>query len=184
MAFPGDHVSNRAPLSIARPSCLRAARPIVFLALMLCSAFPARAGQPQRVAPAFSLATRGGSVVSDSLRGRVVVLDFWASWCGPCRKSFPWLASLQDRNRDRGLVVVGVNLDKDRALADEFLRSFEVPFTIAFDPAGKSAVAFGVKGMPSTYLIGRDGALLESHTGYSPDKAAAFERRIEEALAR
>lgn len=170
--------------SFVRASCIHDARSGFLLALlMLVFASHARAAPAPRVAPAFSLATRGGSVVSDSLRGRVVVLDFWASWCVPCRKSIPWLASLQGRYRERGLVVVGVNLDKDRALADEFLRSYEVPFTIAFDPAGKSAAAYGVKGMPSTYLIARDGTLLESHTGYTPDKAAAFERRIEEAMA-
>lgn len=135
-------------------------------------------------APAFSLPTRAGKVESDSLRGKVVVVDFWASWCGPCRKSFPWLAGLQKKYGERGLVVVGVNLDKDRQLADAFLRGFEVPFTIAYDPAGGTARAYAVKGMPTTCLVARDGTLLESHVGFTTDKAAAFERLVEEALAK
>ena len=151
---------------------------------LLTLAPPAHGGDAPRPAPSFSLPTRDGVAVSDSLRGRVVVVDFWASWCGPCRKSFPWLAGLQKKYGERGLTVIGINVDKDRQLADGFLRAFEVPFTVAYDPAGKAAAAYAVKGMPSTYLVSRDGTLLESHVGYTEEKAAAFERRIEEALAR
>ncbi|MFN8588615.1 MAG: TlpA disulfide reductase family protein [Candidatus Eisenbacteria bacterium] len=180
---------------MSRPASFRRSVPLQFpsrsflsLALVLVSLLPGPAGPVHaatapRTAPAFTLPTRTATVESDSLRGRVVVVDFWASWCGPCRKSFPWLAGLQKKYADRGLVVVGVNLDKDRQLAEGFLRDFDVPFTIAFDPAGRSAAAYAVKGMPTTCLVGRDGTLLDSHVGFTADKAAAFERLIEEALA-
>ncbi len=136
------------------------------------------------VAPSFRLPGRGSEVVSDSLRGRVVLVDFWASWCVPCRKSFPWLAAMQEKHGGRGLSVVGINLDKSRGAADAFLAQVPGPFAIAFDPAGKVASAYRVKGMPSTFLVGRDGRLVYAHVGFDPAKTAEFEQRIEEELAR
>jgi len=135
-------------------------------------------------APSFQLPTRGGTVSLDSLRGRVVVVDFWASWCGPCRHSFPWLASLHERYRAKGLTIVAINLDKKRADADRFLAELPAPFSVAFDPAGKTAEAYRVKGMPSTYVVSLDGKLLYSHVGFDAVKSAEIERIIQEALPR
>lgn len=141
------------------------------------------AGSPA-AAPPFRLPGRGAEVVSDSLRGRVVLVDFWASWCVPCRKSFPWLGAMQEKYGPQGLTVVGVNLDKTRSAADAFLAQVPAPFTLAFDPAGKTAAAWGVKGMPSTFLVGRDGTIVHAHVGFDPAKTGPFETMIEEALAR
>ncbi|MBI5169284.1 MAG: redoxin family protein [Candidatus Eisenbacteria bacterium] len=140
--------------------------------------------EPAALAPSFRLPGRGAEVVSDSLRGRVVLVDFWASWCVPCRKSFPWLAALQEKHANAGLSVVGVNVDKSRGAADAFLAQVPAPFAIAFDPAGKVASAYRVKGMPSTFLVGRDGRVVYAHVGFDPAKTAEFEKRIEEELAR
>lgn len=133
-------------------------------------------------APAFSLPTRGQPVVLDSLRGKVVLLDFWASWCVPCRKSFPWMNGLNERYGKRGLVIVAVNLDKTRDPALTFLESVPASFTVAFDPDGKLAEAYHVKGMPTSYLISTDGKVLESHIGFDARKTSEIEARIQEAL--
>jgi cytochrome c biogenesis protein CcmG, thiol:disulfide interchange protein DsbE len=165
------------------------ARVVVAFALALCAAGVApasRAAAPAAVrAPGFHLPQRaGGEVVLDSLRGQVVVLDFWASWCGPCRSSFPWLADLQKRHADRGVKVVAVNLDKTRALADDFLAHFPAPFTVAFDPAGRTAAEYHVEAMPTTFLIDRDGTILVRHVGFDARRNQALETRIQEVCSR
>jgi cytochrome c biogenesis protein CcmG/thiol:disulfide interchange protein DsbE len=151
----------------------------------LTLALPALAEPPSKGAPVpaprFDLPTRTGSVSSESLRGKVVYVDFWASWCEPCRKSFPWLASLQTRYAPKGLAVIAVNLDKKRDAADAFLAKYPAPFTVAFDPAGKTAGAFKVAAMPSSYLIGPDGNILFTHAGFDPKETAMIEARIQEA---
>ena len=154
------------------------------LPLLVTLVTHAHAGSAPAVAPSFRLPGRGAEVVSDSLRGRVVLVDFWASWCVPCRKSFPWLAAMQEKYGPQGLTVVGVNLDKTRPAADAFLAQVPAPFTLAFDPAGKTAAAWGVKGMPSTFLVARDGTIVHAHVGFDPAKTEPFEKMIEEALAR
>ena len=92
--------------------------------------------------------------------------------------------SLAERNRARGLEIVAINLDKDRALADGFLAEHPAAFAVAFDPKGATAEAYRVTVMPSSFVIGRDGALLLRHTGFDPRRTREVEARIEEALAR
>lgn len=150
---------------------------LLFAPQLVLAAVPA-----PRIAPAFELPGRKGNVSLQSFRGRVVYLDFWASWCGPCRASFPWMAGLAKSHASDSLVVIAVNLDKERALADAFLVEHPAPFTIAFDPAGKAAEAFQVGVMPTSFLIGRDGTILWRHAGFDPRKAADLERRVTEAL--
>lgn len=133
-------------------------------------------------APAFSLPTTHGTVALDSLRGHVALVDFWASWCEPCRHSFPWMADVQKRYADKGLRIVAIDLDKDRDAADAFLARFDVPFTVAFDPSGKAAQAFKVKGMPSTYLIDAGGHVVLDHIGFDAKRAATLEAAIRQAV--
>jgi len=135
-------------------------------------------------APAFSLPGRTGTVSLDSLRGRVVYVDFWASWCDPCRRSFPWLNTLRERYAGRGLTIVAINLDKDRRAADAFLEKFPASFLVAYDPAGKTAEAYRVSAMPSSFLIGPTGTLLASHAGFDPRKTGEIEALIQEACPR
>jgi thiol-disulfide isomerase/thioredoxin len=160
--------------------------PTVLLFLLLVVPAFARpvAPSPPRPAPAFSLPGTTGTVALDSLRGRVVYLDFWASWCGPCRASFPWMATMQQRYAANGFTVVAVNLDKERRAAETFLARHPAGFPVAFDPAGRTAEAYGVSAMPMSFLIGRDGAILSTHAGFAPGKAGELEARIREACAR
>lgn len=139
----------------------------------------------RKTAPSFTLPTRSGTpVCSDSLRGKVVLVDFWASWCGPCRKSFPWLKTMHDRYSGKAFRIVAVNLDKDRHLANSFLEKYSAPFTVAFDPSGNSAKAFGVWGMPSGFVVGPTGTILYSYVGFNPKESGRIEAKIEEALPR
>jgi cytochrome c biogenesis protein CcmG, thiol:disulfide interchange protein DsbE len=134
--------------------------------------------------PSFSLPTRDGTVESDSLRGRVVLVDFWASWCVPCKESFPWLHEMHDRYAAKGLRIVAVNLDKQRNKSDAFLEANPVPFTIAYDPFGKTAEAFRVKAMPTSFLVDRAGKLVYTHAGFDRKDAAGFEERIQRECTR
>jgi cytochrome c biogenesis protein CcmG/thiol:disulfide interchange protein DsbE len=133
-------------------------------------------------APAFSLPTDSGTVSSKSLQGKVVLVDFWASWCGPCQMSFPWLASMQERYADQGLRIVAINLDKDHAAAENFLDKHPAPFAVAFDPLAGTAKAYHVSGMPTTVLIGPDGGVLYSHVGFDAKRAMALEEQIRKAV--
>jgi len=134
-------------------------------------------------APDFSVSSATGQITLNQLRGNVVYLDFWASWCVPCRKSFPWLNEMQRRYGKAGLKVIAINLDEDRQLADKFLATYPAKFTVAYDPKGKSASAYGLKGMPSSYLIDRKGQLLSSHIGFRSDDKAELEQKIRQALS-
>ena len=155
------------------------------LPLLVLSAFagPSLAAQrAPRQAPSFTLRTLTSTVSLDSLRGKVVLVDFWASWCGPCHHSFPWMAEMHKKYAEQGLVIVAINLDKTQEAAASFLAELPAPFTIAYDPSGKTATAYQVQGMPTTVLVSRDGRILTTHIGFEPAKAAAFETLIQEAL--
>ena len=118
------------------------------------------------------------------VEGRVVWVDFWASWCVPCRRSFPWLNSMQRKHGPAGLQIIAVNLDKDRALADGFLAEVPAEFALRFDPTAALAKEFGVQTMPSSFLIDADGNVLARHFGFRAADTAAYEQAIETALNR
>lgn len=160
--------------------CLSALlKAVVPLALILAPAI-ARP-DPSRPAPPFTLPTSQGSVTLESLRGRVVLVDFWASWCVPCRSSFAWMKSMHETYGPRGLSIVAIDLDKDRHAADRFLAQATPPFTIAFDPAGRTAAAYRVKAMPTSFLVGPTGTIVHTHSGFDAHKARSLEKLIQEA---
>jgi thiol-disulfide isomerase/thioredoxin len=115
--------------------------------------------------------------------GRVVYLDFWASWCVPCRHSFPWLQAMQASYERQGLAVLAINLDQDRADAERFLRQYHAGFEVRFDPQGQFAEYYRVAGMPTSVIIDRHGALRYTHVGFRPADAAAYEQQLRELLA-
>lgn len=110
-------------------------------------------------------------------RGKVVLVDFWASWCTPCRKSFPWLNEMQRKYGERGLVVIGVNVDSARSDAEAFLREVPSEFQVIYDPTGALATRYQVPGMPSSFLFGPDGKLVSNHIGFK--QSARDEREAE-----
>ncbi len=134
--------------------------------------------------PNLSLQTKQGGLHLNELRGQVVYLDFWASWCVPCRKSFPWMNDMHQRYSKDGLKIVAINLDKEVNLAKQFLTEYPANFTVAYDPEGLSAEKFKVQAMPSSYLIDRQGKLHSTHLGFKEKDTAAMEAAIKSLLAK
>jgi thiol-disulfide isomerase/thioredoxin len=152
---------------------------VLALALGTADATALDKGAP---APQFELAGREGRVQLAAFQGKVVYVDFWASWCGPCRQSFPWMNEMQARYGARGLQVLGVNLDAKADDARRFLDENPAHFPVAFDPAGATPRAYGIKGMPSSVLVGADGRVLFEHAGFKEADRAELEKRIQNAL--
>jgi len=153
------------------------------LVLAFCAPFASAVGVGEG-APAFSLATsRGDTVTLDKLRGQVVYVDFWASWCGPCKRSFPWMNELTQRYGDKGFTIVAVNVDKKREDAERFLAQLPAQFTVVYDAAGTTPAAYAAKAMPSSYLIDRSGKIVMVEQGFRDEQKAAVETRIRDLLA-
>jgi|WetSurMetagenome_2_1015567.scaffolds.fasta_scaffold192437_2 cytochrome c biogenesis protein CcmG, thiol:disulfide interchange protein DsbE len=130
----------------------------------------------------FSLPGKQGQVKLSDTAGSVVYLDFWASWCGPCRQSFPWMNQMQAKYSAKGFKVVAVNLDAKNDDAMKFLAQNPANFTVAFDSKGQTPKVFGVKGMPTSFLIDKSGKILAVHLGFKPADKEEMENRIQKAL--
>lgn len=115
-------------------------------------------------------------------RGKVVLVDFWASWCVPCRRSFPWMNEMQEKYADSGLVIVAVNMDAEAEEATAFLREYPANFRIINDPNGEIARDYDVIAMPSSYVVGRDGQIVTKHLGFKVKDQEEYESILVEAL--
>lgn len=114
-------------------------------------------------------------------RGKVVLVDFWASWCEPCRHSFPWLNEMQEKYGDR-LVIIGVNVDRERADANKFLAQVPAHFQLIYDPAGELASKYELLGMPSSYVFDTSGKLVDTHIGFRKGQRAEREAQLRNLL--
>jgi len=166
---------NRNPLV----ATLRVAA-LCLVTLSAPCAWSLEAGAP---APELNLPGLKEGVNLAGLKGKVVYVDFWASWCGPCKQSFPFMNELQSKYGPQGFEIVAVNLDARRDDADRFLVDTPARFTVAFDAKGESAKRFEVKGMPSSYLIGRDGKVVALHKGFKEEDRKSLDSGIAQALA-
>jgi peroxiredoxin len=142
----------------------------------IAASAPAAKSPPR--APEFRLSATHGVAALDSLRGKVVLLDFWASWCAPCARSFPWMNALHDSLSDQGFEIVAISLDKDREDANAFLAQHAPHFIVAFDPEGETAEAYHVAAMPTSFVIDRSGAIVLTHAGFDPKKTAEVESMV------
>ena len=116
-------------------------------------------------------------------RGQVVVVDFWASWCKPCRESIPWLNQLRTRYGNQGLVIIGVNVDAERADAERFLRQVPIEFQVLYDSQGSIARQFDLQAMPSTFVFDRAGKLVRTHLGFREDHRREHEAELAQLLS-
>ena len=152
------------------------------LVALSCStpAFSVELGQP---APDFERVDgKDQSIKLSSYLGKVVYLDFWASWCVPCRETFPWMNQLQAKFGKDGFEVVAVNIDTKKVDAEKFLAQFPAGFTVLFDPKRAVAKTYELKGLPTTFLIDRAGNLISTHVGFQKERAGEIEAHIAKAL--
>ncbi len=115
-------------------------------------------------------------------QGKVVYLDFWASWCKPCQKSFPWMNNLMAKYPAENFTVITVNLDAESEAMHQFLGKVKADFDIYHDPSGQIAEQFKIEGMPTSYLINASGKVVKKHIGFYTKHIDKYEREIEELL--
>ena len=113
-----------------------------------------------------------------SLKGQVIYLDFWASWCKPCRNSFPWMNQMQQKYAEQGLQIIAINLDTEEALAKAFLDKVPAKIPVIYDPEGKIASDYQLLGMPSSYLIDKQGNIRFSHKGFFTRNESLYEQEL------
>lgn len=145
------------------------------------TAWPLTEGEaaPSCIAPTLDT---GKALDLADFKGQVVYLDFWASWCGPCRESFPFMNELQRELGGKGLRIVAVSVDKSATDARRFLSRYPAQFTTVLDSSGTCPAAYRIQAMPSSYLIGRDGRVLRMLVGFHDSDKADIRRQLLEAL--
>jgi len=153
-----------------------------WLALIFVSLWFSGLLQAADTAGDFTVAGRQTDIHLRDYRGRVLLLDFWASWCGPCRQSFPWMQKMHTTYGEQGLKILAINVDADRALADKFLDMHFASFDIGFDPGGRIAEKWNLPGMPTSFLIDANGQILQRHVGFREKNKSEYENQIRNAL--
>ncbi|MCE9680241.1 TlpA family protein disulfide reductase [Shewanella sp. AS1] len=125
---------------------------------------------------------QGNKVTLEEFKGKVVYVDFWASWCGPCRKSFPWMNAMHAKYAQQGLAIVAINLDNDTSLAKQFLEKLPADFAIRYDPEGQASEAFNLLGMPSSFIFNKQGELVQTHVGFFTEDSDRYEQELRALL--
>ena len=162
---------------------MRLIMPLLVVALGVLAALPVLALDTGARAPEIGLADANGDVIRIAeLRGKVVLVDFWATWCAPCREELPFLEALQIRHKDAGLVVVGVNVDRERRNMDSFVRRMGLTFPNVYDAEHAVAGRYGPTSMPTSYLVDRQGMVRHVFRGFRSSDASEIERRVEALL--
>jgi peroxiredoxin len=134
-------------------------------------------------APDFTLKSRSGENVKLSeYRGDVVMINFWASWCAPCRQEMPLLEDMYKKYSDLGFVLLGVNVEEDSSKANDLLREVAVTFPVLFDNTNEVTKLYKVVAMPSTILVDRDGKMRFLHRGYLPGYENEYIKQIKELI--
>ena len=168
-------------MSFQAKSWMRAA--VLTATLVMTSTVATSTGATSAIAPAFTLPSRGGDTVSlASLKGKVVMLNFWASWCGPCRQEMPLLEQMHKRYSALGFTLVGVNVDANSKDAEEWLTKTPVSFPVLFDRESKVSAMYDVKAMPSTVFIDRKGNVRALHKGYKAGDEGEYLNQIRALL--
>ena len=160
---------------------------LILIAILLFApsffAYPANLGE---TAPAFSLESLSGSepVELKSQAEKILYIDFWASWCGPCKLSFPSMIKLKELFKDDSFEIIAISVDADSKAAKKFLDSYKVNFQVALDPDGVVAEKYALPGMPSSFLLDQDRKLIAMHKGFRKSDFTKIKEEIEEALKR
>lgn len=165
---------------MSRPSLLRKLRATALLATLAVSSL---VGASASLAPTFALPSRSGDTVAlDKLRGQVVMINFWASWCGPCRTEMPLLDQMYKRYSSLGFTLLGVNVESDTKDAEKWLAQTPVSFPVLFDKENKVSKLYEVNAMPSTVFIDRKGNVRYLHRGYKNGDESEYLNQIRTLL--
>lgn len=140
------------------------------------------ASTPMAPAPTFTLPSRSGDISLQQLKGQVVMLNFWASWCGPCRQEMPLLDQMHKRYSSLGFTLLGVNVEANTQDAERWLKDTPVSFPVLFDRDSKVSALYGVDAMPSTVFIDRKGNVRYLHRGYKPGDEGEYLDQIRALL--
>jgi thiol-disulfide isomerase/thioredoxin len=173
---PVNGVFMIKPINVRRPAWL-----LLLLVGFLLACFSLQAGQP---APPLELPSLdGGEIVSlTDFEGKVVYVDFWASWCGPCRQSLPLYEAMSKRLSAEQFQILAINLDEDRKDAERFLQRHPVSYEVLFDPDAVSAEAWSVPVMPSSFLVDASGRIAKTYMGFEPSHIEIIENDIKARL--
>jgi thiol-disulfide isomerase/thioredoxin len=165
-----NRISGRVATRIASTGFTRAtAAALATAALLIAVPDSNAASSSSGPAPQFTLDSRAGSKISlGQYKGQVVMLNFWASWCGPCRQEMPLLESIYKKYNKMGFTLIGVNVEPDSKAAEGFLKQTPVSFPVIYDKDSTVSKAYDVSGMPSTVIIDRKGNIRVLHRGYKP----------------
>jgi thiol-disulfide isomerase/thioredoxin len=155
------------------------------LVLFLCQGFVFALSQcvsrekRLETAPDFTLTSLNGEEIRLShLRGKTIFLDFWATWCGPCRESVPHLVSLYKTHRENGFIIIGVSVDKgDAGIVRRFAASMDIPYPIVI-ATGDLEKQYGVTALPTGFLIDREGRIRDKILGFSPSIAKQLDAKV------
>ena len=164
---------------------------VISLILLSLMSLPLKAATESKTppAPAFTLPmlNAAGELGPDAslsdYRGQVIYLDFWASWCTPCRKSLPWANDLYKELKDQGFAVLAINLDEEKDMATEFLQEVSLDFPVLYDGTGSVSPSYQLMGMPTSFIIDREGNLRAVHTGFNSESATEVADAIRTILA-
>lgn len=159
-------------------------RQFVGASLLATLAFTASAAETMNEpAPDFTLkSNQGENLRLEDYRGQVVMLNFWASWCGPCRQEMPVMDDIHEQYKDLGFTVLAVNVDQNKAEADRFLSAVPVDFPILYDSESRVSEMYGVDAMPSTVMIDRDGNARFLHRGYKPGYEEDYVKQVRQLI--
>jgi thiol-disulfide isomerase/thioredoxin len=177
---------SAAPMEPVRMDGMRVGRIascLVVVALVLFSSGSLTAASPKLAPDVVLQSADGAPVPLAAYKGKVLLVDFWASWCAPCKTSFPALDAIYREYQPRGFEVLAVNLDEERKSADAFLTAYPHRMTVLFDPKGAAPVAFGVKGMPTSFVIDKTGVIRFTHMGYSGNVDLSYRQEISQLLS-
>jgi len=170
---------------LRRPARVRAGslRVVASIAFFVVAGTASSAIAPATAAPDFTLHAMGGpNLRLKEQRGRVVIVNFWATWCGPCRQEMPQLNRLYEKYKSSGFVLLGVNVDDDVAKAAELAAKLGVTFPVLLDTEKTVSKLYDVSTMPSTMIIDRDGKVRYVHRGYLAGYEDNYEKQIRELL--
>jgi peroxiredoxin len=156
---------------------------IVLSVALLCGAAATQGKEMNEPAPDFTLKSRSGENLRlEDFRGQVVMLNFWASWCGPCRQEMPLMDTIYEQYKDLGFTVLAVNVDENREEAHRFLDKVPVSYPILYDPESRVSEQYNVQAMPTTVMIDRNGKARFVHYGYKPGYEDDYEKQIRQLV--